>query len=83
MAANLNTTNNKEENRGNVKVGELSSDRGPLTELSSSEQRKIKGGTPRTKLDKTNVPRPGSGGDCDEFGCGSNHNETLVRDTWL
>ena len=26
----------------------------------------------------TSRPRPG---DCDEFGCGMNHNETLVRDT--
>lgn len=25
--------------------------------------------------------RAGGGGGCDEWGCGSNHNETLVRDT--
>ena len=80
MVANINSTNKEKEKTGKVEIGNLPSDCEQLTELSGSEQRKIKGGTPRTKPDSTNVPQPRGGGDCDEFGCGGNHNETLVRD---
>lgn len=78
MVAKINSTSEKEANNGKVKVGKLPRDREPATELTSSEQKQIKGGTLQTKPDSTNVPRPGGGG-CDEFGCGGNHNETLVR----
>ena len=76
MVTNINSTTDKKENPGRVKVSELPRDDEPVTELSNSEQRQIKGGTHHT-----HPQRPGSGGDCDEFGCGTNHNETLVRDS--
>jgi len=46
----------------------------------------IRGAAPKpklqiVKLEERIAPRtPGGGGGCDEFGCGTNHNETLVRD---
>ena len=75
MVTNINNTTDKQENTGRVKVSELPRDDEPVTELSSSEQRQIKGGTHHT-----HPTRPGSGGCDDEFGCAGNHNETLVRD---
>ena len=81
MVAKIKSTSEKEETKGKVKVGKLRRDQEFVTELTGSEQRQIQGGAPQTKPVSANGARPGGG--CDDWGCGSNHNETLVRDTAL
>ena len=82
MASKKQSTSNEDDKNGRVKVGKVRRDQEPVTELTASEQRQIHGGAPQTKPVSASVPRPGGGG-CDDWGCGSNHNETLVRDTAL
>ena len=65
------------EKQGKVKVGKLRRDQEAVTDLTGSEQRQIKGGAPQTKPVSASGSKPGG---CDEWGCGANHNETLVRD---
>ena len=60
-----NSTGEKEEKKGKVKVGKLQRNREAVTDLTDSEQKQIKGGV---------------GVACPKWVCGSNHNETLVRD---
>ena len=67
------------EKPGKVKVGKIRRDQEPVADLTGSEQRRIKGGAPQTKPVIASGSR--SGGGCDDWGCGTNHNETLVRDT--
>ena len=75
------TTDQTAERQSKVKVGKLGRDQEAVTELTGSEQRQIKGGAPQTKPVGASGARHGGG--CDEWGCGANHNETLVRATEL
>ena len=78
MATNKKGTGHQNDKNGRVMVGKLRRDKALVADLSGSEQRRIKGGAPQPKP-RTRGSR--HGGDCDEFGCGTNHNETLVRAT--
>ena len=67
------------ERQGKIKVDKLSREEKPVTELTVSDQKQVNGGAPQTTHVGARGPKPGGG--CDEFGCGTNHNETLARDT--